>query len=125
MTKKLLTLISLVFLASACSLYHVDSADVTTNYYPSKKSASDVVYLETVTEPHEIIGYVTVNTERRHTIEDVLDKIKREAAILGGDAITDIRTDATGEWKKLPAQKLIGNAYIRANFTAAVVVFKN
>ncbi|MBF0523410.1 MAG: hypothetical protein HQL24_10210 [Candidatus Omnitrophica bacterium] len=125
MTKKILTLAALTLLVSACSLYHVDSADLTTNYYPSKKSASDVVYMETVTRPYDTIGYVTVSTERRNTIEDVLGKMKREAAILGADAITDIKSDASGEWKKLPAQKLIGNAYIRVNFTATAIIFKD
>lgn len=47
--------------------------------------------------------------------------MKREAAILGGDAITDIQSDATGTWKRLPIQKTIGNAYVRSNYTAEVV----
>ena len=94
------------------------------SYYPSKKSASEVAYLEKITTPHDIIGYVTVNTERRQQIEDVLEKMKREAAILGADAITDIQTNASGQWKKLPGQALLGNAYIRANFTATAVIFK-
>lgn len=124
MFKKSLVLGLFICLTSGCSLYHVDSRDVTTEYYPPKKSAGDVVYLEETNKTHELIGYVTVNTERRQRISEVIEKMKYEAAILGGDAITDIQTDATGQWKKLPAQKLIGNAYIRANFTAAVVVFK-
>ena len=124
MIKNTMSLILIVLLTSSCSMYSIDSEDLTTDYYPSKKSAVDVVYLETVTQPHEIIGYVTVNAERRQQISDVIEKMKREAAILGGDAITNITTDATGTWKKLPAQKLISNGYIRANSTAAVVVFK-
>ena len=117
-------LIAITIIFSACSLYRVDSKDITTNYYPSNTSINDVVYLESIDKPHEIIGIVTVNAERRQSIDNVMDKIKREAAILGGDVITDIKTDATGYWKKLPAQKLIGNGYIRANFTAVVAVFK-
>ena len=124
MTKKQLFLILCVLLLSACTIYHVDSKDISAEFYPSKKSADEVVYMEKITVPYEVIGYVTVNTERRRTINDVLAKMKREAAILGGDIITDIKTDATGQWKKLPAQDFIGNGYIRANFTATVAIYK-
>ena len=55
-------------------------------------------------------------------IKEGIEKMKSEAAILGGEAITDIQSDATGLWKRLPAQRTIGNAYVRANFTASVVV---
>lgn len=122
--KKIVGLIIIVLIFSSCSLYKVSSEDVTANYYPSKNTADDVIYVEKLDRPHEIIGYVTVNAERRQTISIVIDKIKREAAIMGGDAITGITTDATGAWKKLPAQDVIGNAYVRANFKAAVAVFK-
>jgi len=121
-----LDMIAVLFLSlfvSGCSIYHVDSVDTTEDYYPSKQTANEVVYLETVDKPHQVIAQVVVNTERRKTINEVLGKIKREAAILGGDAITNIRTDASGGWRKLPAQELIGNGYIRANFTADVVVY--
>ena len=124
MIRNALILIMTLVLFSGCSVYHIQSEDVSSDYHPSKRLASDVVYLQTIDKPHTIIGYVTVNTERRWTIKDVLDKMKREAAILGGDAITNIKSDATGGWKNLPAQELIGNAYVRANFSCSVVVFK-
>src|SRR3989338_439112 len=121
--KQTLSLFLIVLLASGCSLYTVSSEETTEEFYPSKSSASQTLYLERVNQAHKVIGYVTVNTERRKTLEEVVDKLKREAAILGGDAITDVQTDATGFWKKLPGQRLIGNAYIRINFKAAVVAF--
>lgn len=114
----------LIILLTGCSIYHIDSQESTLDYYPSKGSIEDVVYMEDITEPHEVIGRVTVNAERRQSIEDVINKMRREAAILGGDAITNIQTDATGTWKKLPAQQVIGNAYIRANFSATVVTLQ-
>jgi len=113
-----------VIFLSACSIYHVTSEEVTADFYPSKQLASEVVQLEKVDKPHVVLGYVTVNTERRQRLSDVIEKMKREAAILGGDAITEIKTNASGTWKKLPGQELVGNAYVRANFTATVVVFK-
>ena len=109
---------------SGCSLYHINSEEITTNYYPSKQSPRDIVYLENIDQPHELIGIVTVNAERRQRISEILEKMKREAAILGADAITNIRTDSTGQWKSLPAQNLISNGYIRANFSATAVKFK-
>jgi len=123
MKRNILTLLALTAVTCGCSIYHVNSEDVSTDYYPSKRLASDVVYLEDVNKAHTVIGYVTVNTERRWTIDDVLDKMKREAAILGGDAITSISTNATGTWQRLPAQDVFGNAYVRANFSCTVVVF--
>lgn len=124
MTRTIVALIAFVLLTSSCSIYHINSVDSTNDYYPSK-SVDEVVYLEEIDEDYEIIGVVTVNSERKQrSIDDILVKMKREAAILGGDAITDIQSDATGVWKHLPVQQTIGNAYIRANYTASVIVFK-
>ena len=122
--KKFIFLIFFVFLTSGCSIYHINSEEVSTNFYPSKESADNVEYVENVTNPYEAIGTVTVNTERNRPMEEVIEKMKREAAILGGDAITNITTDKSGFWKRVPPHKLLGNAYIRSNFTATVVVYK-
>ena len=124
MTTRILTLLFIACLLSGCTLYQIDSADITDDYYPSKQSIQDVKYLETIDQPHEIIGYVIVNAERRQYLSEVLEKMSREAAILGGDAITGIKSDATGVWKNLPAQEVIGNAYVRSNFKAAVAILK-
>ncbi|MCA9400460.1 MAG: hypothetical protein KC713_02450 [Candidatus Omnitrophica bacterium] len=124
MKKHILPLIAVVFLFAGCSLYHVNSEDISADYYPSKNSPEEILYIENVKEPHEVIAYVNVNAERRQKISEVIDKMKREAAILGGDAITAVKTDATGTWKSLPAQEVIGNAYVRANFKASVIKFK-
>ncbi len=124
MTKKVLALITFVLLTSSCSIYHINSVDSTEAFYP-QKSPDEVVYLNTVDQAHEVIGNVTINGERQQrSINDIIVKMKREAAILGGDAITDIQSDATGVWKKLPVQQTIGNAYVRANFTAKVIILK-
>ena len=123
MIKNITALIAFVLITSSCSIYHINSVDSGDTFYPAK-AIDEVVYLEEITEDHQIIGTVTVNGERKQrNIDDVIIKMKREAAILGGDAITDIQSDATGVWKRLPVQQTIGNAYIRANYTAAVVIF--
>ena len=124
MSQKIFILMMFVFLASGCSIISVDSKDLTEDYYPSKRSKDDVVYLEQVDKPHKAIATVIVNAERNQRINDVIEKMKYEAAILGGDAITDLKTNAGGIWKKLPAQKFVSNGYVRANFTASVVIFQ-
>jgi hypothetical protein len=124
MKRNISLLFVVLILASGCSIYHVNSEETATEFYPSKASPNDVVYLESITDPYEVIGYVTVNTERNQRMSDVIAKMKREAAILGADAITNIKGNATGQWKKLPAQEMIGNGYVRANFTATMVVLK-
>jgi len=121
MIKIITSLIILVFLTSSCSLYHISSENSTDAYYPSREN-SEVVYLDRIDDTYTIIGTVTVNAERRQRLDDVIERMKREAAILGGEAITDLQSDATGPWKRLPVQQTIGNAYVRANFTASVVV---
>lgn len=109
---------------SSCSIYRIDSKNTTEEYYRPKHSADDVVFLENVDRPHKTIGVVTVNVERNKPMSDVVEKMKYEASIIGADAITNIQTDASGLWKKLPAQKLVGNAYVRATFTADAVIFE-
>ena len=123
MKSTLCALLVLVGLISGCTVYQIDSKDSTLDFYAPKTNIEDVVYLEKVDKPFTEIGVVTVTTERRHSLEDVLPKLKQEAAVLGGDAITDIQTDGSGIWKKVQFKKFLGNAYIRANFTAKVIVF--
>lgn len=125
--RKMTSLVILVILtavSAGCSMYHVTSEETTLNYYPPKDSTKGISYVEKVDKPHEVIGYVTVNSERRQKISEIIERMKRETAILGGDLMTNLQSDATGEWKRLPAQEILGNAYVRANFRATVVVLK-
>jgi len=124
MTKRVFPLLLIICLTCSCTLYNVSSEDITTDYYPSKESPNAVVYIENIDQPHEGVASITVNAERRQRMSEILEKIKREAAVLGADAITNLKTDATGAWKQLPAQEVIGNGYVRANFSASGVVFK-
>ena len=124
MMKKYLIVFVSVLLLAGCSIYQIDSQTESKKFYPPKNSPNDIVYLESVDREHDIIGVVTVTTERRQALENVIPKIQYEASVMGGDAITDIQTDATGNWKKIKPQALLGNAYIRANYSAKVIVFK-
>jgi hypothetical protein len=121
--KKIICLIVLSIFASGCSIYRINSEEVTSTFHPSKKP-EQVQYLEETSKEYEIVGFVTINSERNQSFEEVIEKMKKEAGVLGGDAIINITTNATGTWKKLPAQKFVGNAYVRANFSATVIVFK-
>ena len=124
MKKIQIILLGCAFLASGCTLYNIRSEETAAQYYPPRPSANEVVYAETVSKPHEVIGYVTVNAERNQKMAEIIQKMKREAAILGGDAITDISSNATGAWKRVPPQKFLENAYIRANFNAKVIAYR-
>jgi hypothetical protein len=44
--------------------------------------------------------------------------------VLGADAITDLQATSSDMWKKLKPQQLLGNAYIRTDYTAKAIVWK-
>jgi len=120
-------LFAFLFLAvftSGCTIYQIDSKDTSQEYYVPKTSIDDVAYVEKVDKPYTEIGEVTVTTERRQTLQDVLPKLKQEAGMLGADAITDVDNNATDFWKKYAPQKALGNAYIRSIYTAKAIVWK-
>ncbi|MCK5180274.1 MAG: hypothetical protein KAR32_12165, partial [Candidatus Omnitrophica bacterium] len=80
MIKNIVALIAFVLITSSCSIYHINSVDSGDTFYPAK-AIDEVVYLEEITEDHQIIGTVTVNGERKQrNIDDVIIKMKREAA---------------------------------------------
>ncbi len=118
------TLIFLVIFSSGCTFYQIDSKDTSQDYYVPKTSIDEVAYIEKVDKPYTEIATVTVTTERRQPLEDVLPKLKQEAGMLGADAITDVQNDATDFWKAHTPQKLLGNAYIRTTYTAKAIVWK-
>ena len=104
--KKPILFFALALLTSGCSLYSINSEEVTENYYPPKSSTETVTYLEEVKDPHEVIGFITVNTERRQKIQDIIEKMTREAAVLGGDAITNITRKTPKGDEKMKLAKL-------------------
>ena len=124
MKRTLYALLYLVILSSGCTVYQIDSKDTSQDYYVPKTNIDDVTYVEKVDKPYTEIATVTVTTERRRPLEEVLPKLKQEAGMLGADAITDVQGDATDLWKSLPSQKVIGNAYIRTTYTAKAIVWK-
>lgn len=124
--KKFLFLTALLFATSGCSLYQIEAESTSFDYYPSKASPNEIVYLEAVDKAYDVIGKVTVNAERNQKRKDVLDKLKYEASVLGGDAITNIKTNGgTGKWAQIKPKELFGNGNIRTNFIADVIVFKD
>ena len=123
MYKKVIFSLAACVVLVGCSLYKIDSQDTTLDFYPPKASPDKVAFLEKVDQPHEVIGIVTVDAERNRPLDEVVAKMKYEAAILGGDAITDIRRDIDEGAGKRP-EKFLSNAYIRIRYTAKVVVFK-
>ena len=117
---------SLVWLTSGCSLYQVTSETTNEDFFPQKTSPAEVLYLEKVDRPYIVIGHAIVNTERRNQkMPEIIAKLKYEASILGGDAITNITSNpGTGQWAKKKPQKFLGNAHIRLNYVADIIVFQ-
>lgn len=102
----------LVLISSGCTFYAVDANEIlkASNKEVAKK---DIRYIENVSVPYEVIGHVTVNTERRNSMDEVIDKMKRQVAMLGGDAITNIiQTD-----KPSPI------THVRTVYTGTVIIF--
>ncbi|HLD70073.1 MAG TPA: hypothetical protein VJA17_04835 [Candidatus Omnitrophota bacterium] len=122
---KILKLFSLIALLSGCSLYQITSDETTSSDHPPKSSGSQVVYLKELPQSslYKIVGYVTVNTERNQKEKEVIEKLKHEAAVMGGDAITNITlTDDAGASKNKFTQ-FLKNARLRQSYRADVVVF--
>jgi len=109
---------------SGCTFYQINSKDTSEDYYSPKTNIDQVTYIEKTDKPYTEIGIISVTTERRQGLEDVLPKLKQEAGILGADAITDVHKGPTDIWMKLKPQQLLGNAYIRTTYTAKAIVWK-
>ncbi len=122
--KKMIPILILCLLTlSACSLYSIQSDITSAKYYPPKE-ADQVNYVENAQKSHEVIGIVIVNAERNQKMDRVLQKLKYEAGILGGDAVTNIQTnDGQGRWARIKP-KIFENSNVRANFMADVIVYQ-
>ena len=122
--KSLIKLFCLIILLSGCSLYRIASDETTADYYPPKSSSNEVLYLKEVPPPYKVIGYVKINTERNQKKEEIVEKLKHEAAAMGGDAITNISViDGEGASKNKLTQ-ILENARLRESYKADVVVFR-
>ncbi len=108
-------LMLLLISVSGCTFYAVDAQEIVIAPSGKVSTEHDVQYLETVNVPYEVIGHVTVNTERRNSLEEVIEKMKRQVAILGGDAVTNI----------IQTDKPSAIAHVRTIYTGTVIVFKN
>ncbi|MBF0594704.1 MAG: hypothetical protein HQL22_07030 [Candidatus Omnitrophica bacterium] len=95
---------------TGCSVCRIDSQDTTSDYYPPKKSSQEVMYQPKIDHPNEIIGTVIISVDNGTTYDDVILKMKNEAALLGGDAITGIVSSPEG--------------IIRTRYTGKVAVLK-
>ncbi len=94
---------------AGCTLYNIDGDQHTAVAQRSERAVDQIEVLEKVTQAHTVIGQVMVNAERRTERNEIVAKMKKEAEMLGGDAITNI-TQA--------------NALVRVRYTADVVVYQ-
>lgn len=117
MKKTILFISAFCLLVSGCTFYNVNSEEIVAGLAATakKKEANDIAYLPQVNQPYDVIGHVSVNTERRNSFDEVLAKIKSQAAVIGGDAVTNLVNDSS-------AKKI---ARVRINYTATVIVLKD
>lgn len=114
MNKMSFLISALSLIISGCTFYNVNGEAI--HLKPGRdKSPHEIQYLETVHVPYDVVGHVSVYTERRNSMDDIADKMKRQAAILGGDAIINITPVESGR----------GWTTIRTTFTGTVIVFKD
>ncbi|MFH1360801.1 MAG: hypothetical protein ABIJ41_07215 [Candidatus Omnitrophota bacterium] len=122
---KYVLLLCLIVLLSSCTLYTIKSEETSSEFYAPKESADQVQYIENVRQSNIVIGQAIVNAERRQSMDEILGKLKYEAAMIGGDAITNIQTNGgDGRWARIKPKEFFGNSNVRANFLADVIVFK-
>lgn len=83
------------FILASCSFYSINSVDESSAPVmpDAKKSFFDVEYAPEPTEKYTVVGTVRAKTERNRDFDDVIRKMKMEAAVIGGDAITDVKLD--------------------------------
>ena len=109
MVRSVVLMVSFSIFLAGCSLYRVDSQDLSSDFYPPKDSSDQVVYFEKLDKPYDLIGIVKITTERMVPLDDVMARMRYEAAVLGADAITDI---------------VAQQQPFRVEYTAKAVVFK-
>ena len=124
MKRILFSVLFLAIFSTGCSVYQINSKDMYEDYFVPKTNVDDVTYVEKTDKAYTVIAEVTVTTERRQYLTDILPKLKQEAGMLGADAITDVQSDATELWKKIGNKNILNNAYIRSTYTAKAIVWK-
>ena len=78
----------------------------------------DIEYAPEVTRSYQVIGTLRVKTERNRDWDDVIRKMKMEAAVMGGDAVTDIILDPEMRKDKNANKKL------RVDYIGQVIVYQ-
>jgi len=95
---------------TGCSVYQINAEDTSFDINLPKNAADKILYQEKIDGPYELIGVVSVTTEKAKLFEDVLPGMQQEAAALGGDVLTGVRSEPAGAF--------------RVKYTAKVAVLK-
>ena len=119
MIRRITSILLLLVLCSGCSIYKIDSQDTTLDFYSPKSSEDQVTYIEKVDKPYEVIAIESITADRTRPFQEIVDKMRQEASVLGGDAITDIRPISSKV-----GVTLLKNADLFAHYSAKVIVFK-
>lgn len=112
--KNILSAFLAVFCFASCSFYSIESREDSPVITQPKKSFFDVEYEPEIKRKYVVIGDLRVRTERNRNMNDVIRKMKMEAALMGADAVTGIRIDDQPQEKEKSRLRIdyIGQAVV-------------
>ncbi len=117
--KNIVMILAVGLILSSCSFYQVRSQDDSGFALSApKKSFMDVEYVPEAEEPYRVIGTLKVTTERNRGMEDVIRKMKMEAAVIGGDAVTEVMPDPE------MLEKKERNKRVHVDYIGKVIVYQ-
>lgn len=83
----------------------------------------EIVDLKDIDNPYKVIGEVDANAGKKHDTNDVLEKLKKAAKKMGGDALIELQSQPIGGG--VPYQGgMIYSGHIRDLWKAKVIVWE-
>jgi len=102
-------IIPCLFLVSCSSVGHLYTSDITTTNYPETNPKEIIVYSTTPNANYKVLGQLIASSDAGKNARIPVDLLKKEAALLGADAIINLRLEiGTGYWSN--AIKATGTA---------------
>lgn len=80
-------------LFASCSSVHLLTADTDQRYSQTSPERIEVYSLDKIGKPYVIIGQVVANAEAFSDDPVSIDNLKKEAALIGADAIINLRLE--------------------------------
>lgn len=85
----------------------------------------EILELKDITKPYKVIGIVQINAGGRHSVTDVLEKLRVAARRLGADALTDLNNQPIGAGVPVSGGGTIYSGHARDLWTAKAIVWES